>query len=171
MSAPANRRLITEARLLDGTGKVKVTLLPEELGLSTEDVADILSDTVFDPEGITITLNEEEDAIFVNSIAIDQPPHIYTGSHTLLLGDADVPVEMDVAVPNTVTIPNNASVAFPLGTVIEICQAGSGTTTVGAVGGVSVRSRGSLFALAGQWATVSIRLRAIDDWVLSGDVA
>lgn len=75
MVEPANRRLITEARLLDGSGKVKTTLLPSELGLSYEEVADILADTAFDEDGVSVTLNAEGDAVIVNTVGLagDEP--------------------------------------------------------------------------------------------------
>jgi hypothetical protein len=170
MTAPTNRRLITEARLLDGTGKVRTTLLPSELGLSTSDVASILAASIFDPEGITITLNDEADAIFVNSIAVDQPPNIYTTSHILVLADSEVPVEMNSSSANSVTVPLHSAVPFPVGSVIEVVQTDVGITSIVSDGGVSVRSRGDLFTLAGQWATVSLRQRGINDWILAGDV-
>jgi hypothetical protein len=62
MTAPANRRLITEDRLFDGL-LIKEDLLPDELGLTTQEVADILADTAFSSDGITMVPNAESDAV------------------------------------------------------------------------------------------------------------
>lgn len=74
MAAPTDRRLITEARLLDGTGKVKTTLLPSELGLTTQEVEDILADTAFSSEGVTMVPNAEDDAVIFSTVAAGVGP-------------------------------------------------------------------------------------------------
>jgi hypothetical protein len=97
------------------------------------------------------------------------PINVQTASYTLVLADGGKTVEMNVGTANDLTVPPNSSVAFPVGTVIEICQVGAGQTTVVAGSGVDVRSPETL-VLAGQWSTVSLRKRATDEWVLAGDV-
>lgn len=94
-----------------------------------------------------------------------------TGSYTLVLADAGKAVEMTVAGANNLTVPPNSSVAFPVGTVIEVAQLGAGTTTLVAGGGVTLQSRGALLNLAGQFAVASIRKRATDTWLVAGDLA
>lgn len=92
-----------------------------------------------------------------------------TASYTLVLADAGKLVEMNVASANTLTIPLNASVAFPVGTVINVRQYGAGVTTIG--GSATIRSRGSLVNLAGTYAEAALTKRATDEWVASGDLA
>jgi hypothetical protein len=95
-----------------------------------------------------------------------------TASYTLVLTDAGKLVEMNVASANTLTVPLNASAAFPFSpsqTVINIRQYGAGTTTIG--GSATIRSRGGLLALAGPYAEATLTKRATDEWVLSGDLA
>lgn len=94
-----------------------------------------------------------------------------TGSYTLVLADAAKAVEMSVAGANNLTVPPNSSVAFLVGTVIEIVQIGAGTTTLVAGAGVTLQSRGALLNLAGQFASAYIRKRATDTWIVAGDVA
>lgn len=95
-----------------------------------------------------------------------------TASYTLVLGDASKgAVEMNVASANNLTIPLNSSVAFPIGTVIELFQLGAGQTTVVATGGVTIRSSGSKLKLTGQYSGAGLRKRATDEWVLIGDIA
>ena len=59
-------------------------------------------------------------------------------SYTLTVADRGSLVTMSHASPNTLTIPANASVAFPLGTIISVLQLGAGTTTIAAASGVSL---------------------------------
>jgi len=44
---------------------------------------------------------------------------------------------MNNAAANTITIPTNATVAFPIGTIILITQLGAGATTIAAAAGVT----------------------------------
>lgn len=97
-----------------------------------------------------------------------------TASYTFVLGDGAIPfvtVVMNVATANTLTIPPNASVAFPVGTILAAEQHGAGLTTWTAGAGVTIRSRGSLLAMGGQYAAASARKTATDTWLLSGDLA
>jgi len=92
-------------------------------------------------------------------------------SYTFVLGDANTVVESTSATAVNFTIPPNSSVAFPLGTVIEILQYGAGTITIVAGSGVTLRSNGSKVNSAAQYSTLGIRQRAANEWVLSGDLA
>lgn len=92
----------------------------------------------------------------------------HTDSYTLVLGDATKAVEVSKATAVNVTVPPNASVAFPTGTVIEILQVGAGQVTVVAGSGVTINCPSTLKTRA-QWSTLAIRKRATDTWVLSGD--
>ena len=94
--------------------------------------------------------------------------NVQTGSYTLVLADGGRSVEMDVASANNLTVPPNSSVAFPVGTIVEVCQVGAGQTTVVGGAGVTVRTPETL-VVTGQWSTVSLRKRATDEWVAAGD--
>jgi hypothetical protein len=59
-------------------------------------------------------------------------------SYTLALSDANQCVSMSNASPNTLTIPLNATVAFPVGTLETILQAGTGITTISGASGVTI---------------------------------
>jgi hypothetical protein len=96
-----------------------------------------------------------------------------TGSsaYTFALTDAQTVVETTGATAATFTIPTNASVAFPVGTAIEVFQDGAGQVTIAAAGGVTLRSDGSKVHTAAQYATIGLRQRAANEWVLSGDLS
>ena len=92
-----------------------------------------------------------------------------TASYTLVIGDADTVVGMDVASANNLTVPPNSTVAFPVGTRVGVLQVGEGATTVVAGAGVTVNSAETL-VLDGQWARAELWQRAANAWVLSGDL-
>lgn len=98
---------------------------------------------------------------------IEQNPR--TASYTLILADASKIVEMNVGTANTLTVPPNSSVPFPIGTIIGVDQIGAGQTTIVPGSGVTIRSAGSLMKLKEQYSSVTLRKRATDEWVLVGD--
>src|SRR5262245_17580451 len=61
-----------------------------------------------------------------------------TSSYTLVLTDKGKTVVTNVGSANNLTVPPNASVAFPVGTYINIVQANTGQTTIVAGAGVNV---------------------------------
>ncbi len=115
------------------------------------------------PQGATGPAGVDADALI--------PTNIQTGSYTLVLADAGKAIDVNSASATTMTVPPNASVAFPVGTVIEVCRYGTGTVAVAAGAGVTIRSRGSLMSIAAQYSSVSLRKRAIDEWILVGDLS
>ena len=69
----------------------------------------------------------------------------------------------------TITVPTNASQAFPIGTVITIIRVNTGEVTIAGDTGVTVNnSVGN--RLRDQWSTATLRKRATDTWLLSGDI-
>lgn len=93
--------------------------------------------------------------------------NIRTASYTLVLADAGKIVELNVAAANTVTVPPNSSVAFPVGTLIEVSQYGAGGTTVAAGSGVTIVTPLASLAVAARYGSLSLRKRATDEWVVS----
>ena len=101
-----------------------------------------------------------------NTVVIDTK----TDSYTLLLTDAGETLEMNSASANTVTIPLNSSVAFAIGTTLDIIQYGAGQTTIVAAGGVTLRSKGAALKLTGQYSGATLYKRDTDEWVIVGDL-
>lgn len=93
-----------------------------------------------------------------------------TVSYTLALTDAGTCVEFIGSGAQNLTIPPNGTVDFPNGTVIEVCQLGTGSVTVVAGGGVTIVSPGGLVTTASQYSTIGLRQSSTDYWVLSGDL-
>lgn len=92
-------------------------------------------------------------------------------TYILALADAGTAVEFTSASTVTVTVPPNSSIAFPVGTVIELAQFGAGVLTVAAGSGVTIRSANNLLSARTQYSTLSLRKRATNEWVLAGDLA
>jgi hypothetical protein len=116
--------------------------------------------------GGTITVAAISD-IAANYFPLNVATNEETASYTLVLGDAQKIVEMNVATANTLTIPTNASVAFPVGTSILVVQTGAGQTTIAGAAGVTVNSYLGL-KIAGQWAAATLVKRATNTWVAVG---
>ena len=93
-----------------------------------------------------------------------------TASYTLVLGDADKLVEMNVAGANNLTIPPNSSVAFSIGAQTMIAQYGAGETTIVAGPGVTIRSSGGKLKLNVQYAGATLIKIATDEWYLFGEI-
>lgn len=93
-----------------------------------------------------------------------------TSSYTLALVDAYTVVEINSASATTVTIPTNASVAFPVGTLIELYQYGTGQVTITGASGVTLRSPGGRLKTAEQYATATLRKRATNEWAVDGNI-
>lgn len=90
-----------------------------------------------------------------------------TASYVMALTDQGKIIEMDVAGANNLTVPLNATVAFPIGTYAYFTQFGAGQTTVVAVSGVTIRTANGLKMIS-QYSTAKIYKRGANEWVLSG---
>ena len=93
-------------------------------------------------------------------------------SRTLALADKGAIIEMTSASANTVTIPDAASVDFPVGALVNVTQAGAGTTTIAAAAGVTLNgvSAGST-DMDARWAGAALYKRGVDAWVVQGAVS
>ena len=99
-----------------------------------------------------------------------------TATYTVVLGDAFKLVTMSVASANNFQIPTNASVDFPVGTVINVIQIGAGQTTIQAVtsGTTTISSTGATATapkLRAQYSAASCIKVATDVWYVVGDLA
>jgi len=134
-----------------GDGQLWVkTATPNELWFTDDAGTDFEIATIADVEIATINAD--------TSTALD-----------LALTDAGQIVTMDNASANVLTIKPDATVAFVVGTVIEVVQIGAGVTTITADTGVILNgvSTGS-GAISARYAGVSLLKIDTDTWVMSG---
>lgn len=91
-------------------------------------------------------------------------------AYTAALGDANGYVRFTSGSAVSFTVPPDSAVAFPIGTVIEVEQAGAGALSLAAGAGVTINARGSDLTLAGQFAVAALKKVGADSWTLTGDL-
>lgn len=89
-------------------------------------------------------------------------------TYTLDATDAGKMITMNNAAANTLTIPANASVAFPVGTEIHIMQLGAGATTVAITTDTLNVDADFTKVLAGQYSVATIKKMTSTMWVIFG---
>ena len=106
----------------------------------------------------------------LRNLALLTPENVQTGtSYTLVLADAFKLVTMNNAAANSLTVPPNSAVAFPVGTRIDLSQDGAGQTTIAAGAGVTIRTPETL-KLRKQWGKATLIKRATNTWDLEGNL-
>jgi hypothetical protein len=112
----------------------------------------------------TVTTNL---ALKVDSLTpITQKSESYTLS---TLDHRDDLIEMGSSSALTLTIPLNSSIAYPVGTSLDILQTGAGQVTITGDSGVTVNATPGL-KLRTQWSSATLLKRAEDTWVVYGDL-
>jgi len=116
------------------------------------------------------TTNKEVTATTFKSYVLTSVENVQTGtSYTLVLSDEWKLVTMSNAGANTLTVPPNSSVAFPVGTRIDVGQDGSGQTTIAAGAGVTIHTPETL-KIRKQWGKATLFKRDTDTWDVEGNL-
>jgi len=93
-----------------------------------------------------------------------------TASYTLsALTERDTLIEVASSSGTTITIPLNSTVAFPVGTSIDILQTSTGQVTIAGAVGVTVNATPGL-KLRTTWSSATLFKRAENTWVVFGDL-
>lgn len=92
-------------------------------------------------------------------------------TYTTVLTDDGKLITCDNAAAIALTIPPNSSVAYGIGTQLNIMQLGAGQVTITAGAGVTLRSSGSKLKTYGQYAVATCCKIATDTWVVVGNLA
>lgn len=119
-------------------------------------------------EVATLTGTQTLDNKTINSPFTTVATNARVASYTLVLTDQSKVIEINNGSANTLTIPPNASVAFPIGTYILFIQTGAGQTTITPGAGVTIDSTPGLKTRT-QWSAATIIKRATNTWVVMGD--
>jgi len=110
----------------------------------------------------------ELDAVATAMIAINAQ----TGTtYTTVLTDDGKLITCDNGSAIALTIPPNSSVAYGIGTQINIMQLGAGQVTITAGAGVTLRSAGSKLKTSAQYAVATCAKIATDTWVVVGNLS
>ena len=114
-----------------------------------------------------ILLAAELDAMATAMIALNAQ----TGTtYTTVLADDGKLITLDNASAITLTIPPNGTVAYGIGTQINLMQLGAGVVTITAGAGVTLRSAGTKLKTNGQYAVATCCKIASDTWVVIGNL-
>ena len=92
-------------------------------------------------------------------------------TYTLVLTDDGKLVTCDNASAITLTVPPNSSVAFGIGSQVNILQLAAGQVTIAAGAGVTLRSEGNKLKLKDQYAVATCAKIASDTWVIVGNLS
>jgi hypothetical protein len=97
-------------------------------------------------------------------------------TYTPVLDDNGQVVTMNNSSSNTFRLPTNASVAFPIGTQINVLQIGTGQTTINAVtsGTTTIQSTGAAPAapvLRARYSAATCLKAGTDLWYVFGDIS
>lgn len=92
-----------------------------------------------------------------------------TTSYTLVLTDAGRLIEINSASATTLTIPADASVAFPVGTKIDVLQTGAGQVTIAGSGFTPNATPG--LKISAQWGAATLVKRGTNSWVVIGNLS
>jgi len=148
------------------------TYTPPDL---TAKLSNVVEDTT--PQlGGDLDLNSNDitgtgDVSITGTVVAQSTLNAQTGtSYTTVLADASKLVTLNNGSAITLTIPANSSVAYPVGTKIDLAQIGAGQVTVAGAGGVTVNSTPTLKFRA-QYSAATCIKTATDTWLLVGDLA
>jgi C4-dicarboxylate-specific signal transduction histidine kinase len=110
----------------------------------------------------------EQNALATAMIAINAQ----TGaSYTTVLTDDGKLITVSNASANTLTIPPNSSVAYGIGTQINIAQLGAGQVTITAGAGVTLNSAGTKLKLSAQYAVATCVKTDTNTWFVVGNLS
>jgi hypothetical protein len=91
-------------------------------------------------------------------------------TYTLALSDASKLVTLSNASPITLTVPAEATTAFPTGSRLDLAQLGAGQVTVSPAAGVTINSKDTNKKLNDQFSAASLIYEGSDVWLLIGDL-
>jgi hypothetical protein len=147
-----------------------------ELGHATDTTLSRSSAGVLAVESIAVPTVSSTDTLTNKTLTdpkINLAINAQTGTtYTLVLTDNGKLLTHSNASAITVSVPTNASVAFPVGTQITLAQIGAGKVTVAAVtpGTTTVNGTPSL-GFRAQYSAATLLKTATDVWLLVGDLA
>ena len=149
--------------IADATSQVNALLTGAPAALNTlDELAAALGDDANFAASVTTSLGLKVDSL--------TPISQKTASYTLSsLTERDDLIEMGSGSALTLTIPTNATVAYPVGTSLDILQTGAGQVTIAGAAGVTVNATPGL-KLRTQWSSATLLKRAENTWVVFGDL-
>lgn len=118
--------------------------------------------------GAGVSLSSDHNSITVSSVGLFNVVAFTAASKTLALTDAQTIQDSSNVATQTITIPLDASVLFPVGTIIVIEQNGAGNVLVSPTGGVTLNGGTAAYGLNSQYTSVYLRKEAANTWFIEG---
>jgi hypothetical protein len=88
--------------------------------------------------------------------------NVQTVSYTIALADRNRVVTMNNTAAVTVTVPTDATLNFPIGSVVNVARINTGAVTLAGAAGVTMSKIGTL----AQNEEISLRKRAANNWIV-----
>jgi hypothetical protein len=88
--------------------------------------------------------------------------NVKTGNHIAEIADLAKVIAMNNTSTATVTIPNDSTINFPIGSILRIAKVNTGTVTLAAAAGVTLSKTGNF----GSFEEIVIRKRANNNWIV-----
>jgi hypothetical protein len=108
---------------------------------------------------------------FTGMIRAEQQINAQTGTtYTFVLADHGKLVTSSNGSAQTLTVPPNSSVAYPIGADITLTQLGSGQVTIAAGSGVTLYAADSELKTRVQYSSAVLTKVASDSWLVAGDL-
>ncbi len=142
---------------------VMTLVLPEDINASTKI-------RIVDNSGRSRVVRASDLAGILQAIYKPLDINLQTADYTPVLTDGGNYIAMDLAVANTVTMPANSVVAFPIGTEMVVERRGVGVTTLVAGAGATLDAEFGLLSFAAQYSVVSVIKVELNRWVAIGNL-
>jgi hypothetical protein len=152
------------AAIADATSQVAAVIASAPGALDTlDELAAALGDDANYAASITTALAGKVDSY--------TPIVQKTGSYTLsTLTHRDDLIEVNSASAAVISIPEDATLDYPIGTSLDILQTGSGEVSIAGVSGTVTVNATPGLKLRTQWSSATIFKRAANTWVVYGDL-
>ena len=150
--------------IADATSQVSALISGAPAAMNTlDELAQALGDDANFAASVTTSLGLKVDSL--------TPIVAKTESYTLSsLTERDDLIEMGSGSPLTLTIPEDATLDFPIGTSIDILQTGAGQVTIAPVSGTVTVNATPGLKLRTTWSSCTLFKRAANTWVVYGDL-
>ena len=169
-AADVNQLQTNIEALKGGAGAAAPTTTIEGLVSSKLAVSDVINDLTTGGTAKALSAEQGKTLKALIDPLTTQVINTQTASYVLALTDVNKIVEMNVTTANTLTVPKNTTVDFPIGTRIDGTQEGTGVTTITAAADVTIHSEGGALILNAQYAGFTLYKRGTNDWRCFGSL-
>jgi hypothetical protein len=167
---------MTKARDLADRTSADLTAVTAGTGIAVTNGAGPIPSVAVDSSVTTLTGSQTLTNKTLTDPKINLAFDAEVASYTAVLANSGQVVTMDNGSANTFFIPTNTSVAFPIGTQINVLQIGAGQTTIQATTSVTttIQSTGATAAapkLRARYSAATCIKVGTDTWYVIGDIA